>query len=297
MFREAGIDARIVLVRTRRNGAINDLPASLSVFDHAIAYVKDLDLYIDGTAEHSGIRELPAMDQGVSVLVVGPNDAHLTRTPVLGPEHDRRERELTATLGPDGSATIDVEERIIGGDAPSYRSEYAAEGTRADRFERRMRSVFPGLVLERQRMEHLDELGEPVTVDYRAEVPQFGRRDDGTLVVPATVLEDLLRSMARNPSRHYPLDLGGTSSYLEERTIRIPRGYSVGEVPAGGEARSEFGTLSMRLEQSGRQVSATTELTIAQDRISPDDYPAFRRWVEQADALLRQQVHLTGGER
>jgi hypothetical protein len=39
MFREAGIDARIVLTRTRQNGDIRDLPASLAVFDHAIAYV------------------------------------------------------------------------------------------------------------------------------------------------------------------------------------------------------------------------------------------------------------------
>jgi hypothetical protein len=160
-----------------------------------------------------------------------------------------------------------------------------------------MRSVFPGLVLERQEMENLDELGAPVEVRYRAEVPQLGRRDDGSLVVPGTILEDLMRSMARNPSRRHPLDLGGTSSYLEERTIVVPRGFSVGEVPAGGEAQSEFGTLTMHVEQSGREVSARTELSIRRDRIAPDDYPAFRRWVQQADAILRQQIHLSPGGR
>ena len=49
------VDARIVLVRTRHNGAIVDQPASLSVFDHAITYVPELDMYLDGTAEHSGV--------------------------------------------------------------------------------------------------------------------------------------------------------------------------------------------------------------------------------------------------
>src|SRR5690606_13765893 len=72
MLREAGIDAHIVLVRTRRNGAIPELPASLAVFDHAIAYVPGLDLYIDGTAVYSGMRELPEQDQGVTVLHVWP---------------------------------------------------------------------------------------------------------------------------------------------------------------------------------------------------------------------------------
>ena len=68
MLTEAGIDARLVLVRTRRNGAIHDLPASLSVFDHAIAYVPELDLFLDGTAEFSGSTEFPQMDQGLSLI-------------------------------------------------------------------------------------------------------------------------------------------------------------------------------------------------------------------------------------
>ena len=295
MFREAGIDARIVLVRTRRNGAINDLPASLSVFDHAIAYVPELDLYIDGTAEHSGTRELPEMDQGVTVLVVGPDDARLTRTPVLGPDRSRRERHVAITVEEDGAATLEVEERVIGSGAPAYRAQYAAEGTRRERFERRLRSIFPGLVLESQEMENLDDLEAPIELRYRARVPQLGRRDGGDLVVPATVLDDLTRAMARNPERRHPLDLGGTNSYFEERVVRAPRGFTIGEVPAGGEATSEFGSLSVSVEQSGREVTARTEFSITRDRISAEDYPAFRRWVERADAILGQRIHLTAG--
>ena len=64
MLREAGVDARLVLRAHRPNGAIAPEPASLAVFDHAIAYVPSLDLYLDGTAEHSGTRELPAGRSG-----------------------------------------------------------------------------------------------------------------------------------------------------------------------------------------------------------------------------------------
>jgi len=71
MLREAGIESRIVLVRTRSNGAVADFPASLAVFDHVIVYVPELDLYLDGTAEHSGTVELPVGDQGVMALLVG----------------------------------------------------------------------------------------------------------------------------------------------------------------------------------------------------------------------------------
>ena len=82
-------------VRTRRNGDIAPFPASLSVFDHAIAYVPSLDLYLDGTAEHSGSSELPAQDQGVTVLVVNQGNAVLTHTPVFGPEKNRRTSSMS----------------------------------------------------------------------------------------------------------------------------------------------------------------------------------------------------------
>ncbi|MEM9191945.1 MAG: DUF3857 domain-containing protein [Myxococcota bacterium] len=291
MFREAGIDARIVLVRTRRNGAIRDLPASLAVFDHAIAYVPELDLYLDGTAEHSGTQELPSMDQGVTVLVVGPEDAQLTRTPVLGPDRNRRVRTLSASLSDDGSAEIEVEETIRGSEAPRYRSQYAPEGTREERFERSLRNIFPGLVLESQTMEHLESLEDDIELRYRARVPQFSRVDGQELRVAPSVLGDLLRSLARTPERRHPLDLGGTSSYREERTLSLPNRRSA-QAPQGGTAESRFGRLELSVETQGNRVRARTDFELREDRIAPADYPAFRQWVEEADALLRQRINV-----
>ena len=64
MLWEAGIDAQVAIVRTSDKGYVHTFPAMLSYFNHAIAYVPEFDLYLDGTAEFSGIEELPAMDQG-----------------------------------------------------------------------------------------------------------------------------------------------------------------------------------------------------------------------------------------
>ena len=124
MFREAGVDAHIVLTRTRRNGAYQRSSRELAVFDHAIAYVPSLDLYIDGTAEHNGITELPAMDQGVTVLHVWPEGAELRRTPILASAQNRRERNLEVRLARDGSARLRSEEVVSGGQAPSSRATY-----------------------------------------------------------------------------------------------------------------------------------------------------------------------------
>jgi len=296
MLREAGIDARIVLVRTRQNGAISDLPASLAVFDHAIAYVPELDLFLDGTAEYSGPLEFPQMDQGVTVLIVGPDGATLRRTPVLPAEQNRRTRTIAIRLESDGSGSIEADEEVRGTEAPGYRVTYQAEGTRAERFERSMRALFPGLELREQRFEGLTTYGDPIRIHYRADVPQLAQVDADGLRVRATVLDQLTPLLARSSGqRRYPVDLQGTSSYVEDRTIQIPAGSSVLQLPPGGTAESPYGSLVVRVEQRGaREIVAHTELSLIRDVIPPEEYEAFRRWVESADLILRQRISIGG---
>ena len=100
LLREVGVDAELVLVRTRRGGRLDTEPASLAIFDHAIVYVPKLDRYLDGTAEFSGLAELPAQDQGVIVLRVGPHGSVLAETPVLPSSDNRVERRWQVALEP-----------------------------------------------------------------------------------------------------------------------------------------------------------------------------------------------------
>jgi len=302
MLREAGIDARMVLLRTRRNGAINDLPASLSVFDHAIAYVPELDLYLDGTAEFSGIEDFPDMDQGVTVLVVGPDasgevHAELRRTPVLPPERNHHERTLNITLSADGSGRIRASETIRGSGAAWFRNTFQPTGTREQRLETWFRAVVPGTDVTETHFSHLDDFDTPVSFTFEATAPTLAQRDADGLRIAASVLSDLTRAIARTEHRSMTLDLGATESYVEDRTITLPAGFSVGDLPDGGEARSRYGTVVMRVTAEGREVTAHTELSIAVDTVPPAEYAAFRIWVTAADAILRQRITLSRGAR
>ncbi|HEX7476576.1 MAG TPA: DUF3857 domain-containing protein [Polyangiales bacterium] len=295
MLREAGIDARVVLVRTRHNGAIEGMPASLAVFDHAITYVPELDLYLDGTAEHSGMTELPSEDQGVMVLLVGPEGAELRHTPVLAADRNLRTRTLAVQLSADGSARVDAQEEVTGGEAAGYREYYQAPGTRSERFERSLGALYPGVELQSQHFEPLDQLGKSVRYSYRIRVPQLARWDAGELQVPPSVLNDLVRSMARTPTRVQPLDLASARAYTEERTVELPVGMRAVSVPRGGEASSKWGKLTLRFDAQKTSVKIRTEFRLERDRVAPGDYPEFRSWIEAADQLLRQRVGVRRG--
>jgi Flp pilus assembly protein TadD len=290
MLREAGVDARLVLVRTRRNGGIDEMPASLAVFDHAIAYVPGLDLYLDGTAEHSGSRELPAGDQGVMVLLVGPSSAELRKTPVLPADSNVRARKTEVELLPDGSGTVSVEERITGVQAASYRSTFEAPGTQRDRLTRQLSGTYPGLSLEDFKFDGLTTPEKEVTLRYKLKAPVLARVEGGELRAAPTGLNDLLREYAGSATRKYPVELGVPSTYHEERNLRPPPRSKLRHVPDGGEVKSRFGSLSVQLSRRDDSVLSKVSLTLSVDRVEPHDYPEFRRFIQQADELLRQRV-------
>jgi cellulose synthase operon protein C len=290
MLREAGVDARLVLVRTDRNGDIGEEPASLSVFDHAIAYVPKLDLFLDGTAEHSGTRELPAGDQGVMVLVVGPDSVQLRKTPVLPAESNLRQRKVEITLDEDGAGMLSSQERIAGSDAARYRSTFEATGTQRERLERQLASGLPGLSLEQHAFTGLDNVEQDVTLNYRIRAPQLARIEGNELRIGSSGMSDLVRELAGSPTRSYPLDLGLPRVYREERTIHAPKGFVVRKPPEGGEVKSRFGSLSVHNEQSGSGVVSRTAFELLVKRVEPGDYAQFRAFVERADGLLRQRI-------
>src|SRR5205085_2333959 len=86
LLRTAGIRAEFALVRTRRAGALAAETPSVAIFNHAVAYLPDHDLWLDGTAEYASTRELPLDDQGaLAVTISDPGTATLRHIPASGP--------------------------------------------------------------------------------------------------------------------------------------------------------------------------------------------------------------------
>ena len=293
MLNVAGIEARIALVRTRRNGEIGREPASLAIFDHAVAYVPELDLYLDGTAEHAGSTELPAMDRAAMALVVGPSSAELRTLPLGTVDESGRSRELSVTLAADGTATLSATEELRGPEAMQARATYDAAGTREERLTRALGSFFPGIEVDRVLFEHLDDRERPVHYTWGGRVARFGERQGATLRVAPSVLGGLTSAWAPLTTRRHALVLGHPFHYRERRALSIGA-LRAQEVPTGGVAESEFGRASVHYTTSGNQVVAETVLSMARERVTPAEYPRFRAWVERVDGLLRERIVIGG---
>lgn len=295
MLTLAGVEARIALIRTRRNGRIETSPASLAVFDHAIAYVPELQLFLDGTAETHGVDELPYMDQGTMTLIVGPESVELAQTPVLAPDRETWERTLDVRLEADGAAAMRVEERLVGSNAAAHRTRYESTASRNERLQRSVAGTFPGIEIENERFSDLSDFEAAVTVSYDARVPQFATSTGSGLELATSTISGLTRRYAPSPNRRHPLEVGVPSRYVETRRIRLPRGTQVEHLPPGGTASSPYGSFEVEVERRDSTIEIQTTFELRRPAVPVGEYDAFRQWVERADALARQRITLGGG--
>jgi hypothetical protein len=293
LLRAVGVDSELVLLRTRRGGNIDASPASLAVFDHAIAYVPQLDLYIDGTAEFSGIHELPAGDQDVMALRVSPRGARLIRTPSFPALANRADRQWRITLAEAGAATVEERFSITGQSAHEWREHYQSPGERRDLYAKIWSGRFAGARLESVNMV-LDDRNLAATVNAKVSLPRLGEPGvEGQWRLPPSSREaDFTRTYTRLSERKFPLLLGFPWLHREALRYELPTGYQVFSAPKSQIVTSPFGQFELRVVPSpdGKRIEIESTLRVEKARIEPAEYPAFRAFLSDTDAILSDRL-------
>ena len=289
-----GIDSRLVLLRMRRLGAIPAEPASLAVFNHAILWVPELDLFLDGTASWTGSRELPGDDRGAIALIVNPEGPpRFLTVPQARPEENRTESRFDVALAADGRATVRGTSRIAGAQAPEYRRAYVSAHDRRAQLEKAFNRVFPGLRVEAVEVSDLARIEEDVRMQFTLDVPRYAQQEgSGLRFTPFGSGHGYLESYASLSARRHPLVLGEPMVNRFEYRYTLPAGWAAVEVPedAAGEVPEAAFEVRHRLEGSTLVVSGQVVFRAA--RVEPDRYPAFRELVTQLDRAFGRRVRI-----
>jgi cellulose synthase operon protein C len=295
MLGELGIDAELVLLRTRRGGRIETEPASLAIFDHAIAYVPSLDLYLDGTAEFSGTAELPYQDQGVTALHVNARGARLVQTPVLPAANNRVARRWIATLDSQGGAKVEEEVRLAGQSAPEWRKHYQTEGEQLEKFQKAWRERNPGATVQSLAMAGTSDPNAEVKTISTVEVPSLAVLRNDSLEVPVVARDaHYLRSYARSAARDHELVLAYPWQHDETLEYHFPDGWEISRLPLPRAVKTDFGVFELKVvsDPEKRLVRVETHLEVSQHRYPKDVYPAFRSFLSSIDQILSDVVVL-----
>jgi tetratricopeptide (TPR) repeat protein/transglutaminase-like putative cysteine protease len=295
LLEAAGIDSRLVLLRMRRLGAIGAEPASLSIFDHAIAYVPKYDLWLDGTAEHYGSRELPVEDRGATVLVIEPGGgSKLGQIPFGKPEDNLTRSEYEVALTAAGAATVAGKTTISGLAAPEYRRTYQQPATRKQSYEQGWARAFPGLSVKQLEFSDLTDIEREVELRYSLDVPRYASADDGgersfsAFGSGASYVESFAPLSARKHDLELPYPWANRARYR----FSLPAGWAAKALPSDVELKSPFGALTLKYRAEGGALTLETDLVMAVSRVKAAEYPAYRAFLGQVDQALQRRVKL-----
>lgn len=295
---EVGIDAQVALVRTQDEGRLHDSVASLGVFNHAIAYVPELNWWLDATAQHHAPTELPDGDAGGMALRIPRTlaaQARLERLPDAPAEQHARDEVLDLAVQPDGAALLTLTLRLRGLPAAQVRARLDTAQTRKERLEHDLAPRFPGLTVTEVTVQGIEPPGDIVEVRVQGRVPQWAQARGTTLVVAALrppVAYGLALAAALVRKQEVVLDHG----FLETVTMRVrpPPGFTVVRLPASQAADGPGGgafTLQAKTLTDGA-AELLVRMHLSDRRVAAKDYAGFRTWLAAVDATLRGELVL-----
>lgn len=296
MLKELGIPATIVVLRTGLRGDFETEPASLAPFDHAIAYVPSMDLYLDGTAEWTGSTELPAMDRGALALQINEGKPKLVHLPEPPASESVVSKRVEAAVGTDGSAQIDWRLDVTGSSASAFRGRFHAKATQKTRVQEDLSGELPGIEIAQVTANDLEDIEQKVSLRAKGRAPTYARKDGESWTVHLGAKEHMVRSWAPLSSRQRDIRVQALSTHENETVVKLPQGAKIVSPPRPSEGKSPFGTYKVEVDTTGNVVRVKTTVAITKTRILASEYQAFRAFCEQADRALGQAVTYSVGK-
>ena len=226
-------------------------PASLAPFDHAIAYVPSIDLYLDGTAEYTGSTELPSMDRGSLALQINEGKPKLVHLPEPTAADSVSSKHVEATVGTDGSAQIDWRVEVTGASAGSWRQRYHAKATQKQRLQEDLSTELPGLDVTQVTSNDLEDVEQKVQLRAKGRAPSYARRDGESWTMPVGAKEHMVRTWAPLSSRRRDIRIHALSTQENETIVKLPQGAKVLGPPHAAEGKSPFGYYKVEVDTQG----------------------------------------------
>jgi transglutaminase-like putative cysteine protease len=294
LLRQAGVPATMVVLRTELKGGLRSKIASFAPFDHAIAYVPSQDLYLDGTAEYTGIDELPRLDLGALGLQVNDGKAKLVNVPIPPPDKNFVEREVHARIQKSGESKLTLDYRTAGYTAAELRRQYHAESARRERINHDIGGELPGFVIlpgtQGLTTSNLDDASEPVHIHLEGSAPSYARRESSQLSMAVTNSFRLTPAYASLSQRRQDVWLLAPAELRDTFVVELPPGAKIVSQPETTKIEGPFGRVTISVEKQGDRVTVKSRVGTSVQRVSPADYPAFKRFCEDADRALSARL-------
>jgi len=299
MLNKIGIRAYPALVGTRGEVEADPAVPTLATFNHMIvalpvseslrpavakfpAYdAKSQILWIDPTSEIDPIGQVLEMDQGVFALVAYPDHGDLLRIPETPPEMNGVQYNAHVLLRADGKGTADVGVKYFGATNAREHAVYRglSQNDLLKVFEHRVSNFVSEPTFKDATIAGIQDSGQQVQEKFSfAGDFSTASSGDSWFFQPLFLSGIGLPEIGTRP-RKLPMDIGPPFQIRGEYRFELPAGMNIERIPNRTSAQSEFGELEVTYSLEGNVLNAKEVLTFTKSRISPEEYPSFREFV------------------
>ncbi len=291
LLRAVGIPAEFAMVRTRSAGDVAAQAYSVQLFNHAVAYVPSLGLFLDGTAEYASLGELPPDDQGALAITVDDQGKATRRTlPFSSPESNRVSREVTARVDRAGRVEFQSQTKFEGYFAAEQRRNSESNDL-AGNYRATLAQFYPTVKIAHAVAEGTARASHVVDLKIEGSIDAAQGEREVTLRSSLNTA-GLTKKYAPERIRLNPVLVPVTPSEHEVFDYELPEG-AMAVLPPNTRLHTNFGSVEVSYERNGRKLRVETYTELVPLTVKTPDYAGFRAFCKSADEALQREVRIT----
>jgi len=166
--------------------------------------------------------------------------------------------------------------------------------------EKSFNRQYPGSRLVKASVENIDDESKPVVIESTVDMNNYIIQQDKRLLLSVSMTRvDFVSRFGSLSTRSTSQELKFPFSLKGVKTFVLPPGYKVTRLPEAQHLKSDFGSFDLQCRPGDKELNTAavceTSFSITVFRVEPEQYPAFREYLEKA-AFMRNQNLEVGHE-
>lgn len=250
-------------------------------------------LIFDPTDAYTPLGDLPEDEQGSLALIDHKDTQELTRMPVMPADMNRVDRQIEASISPEGNISGSVMEKTLGQSARQERARMKGLSS-ADYSQVIGRWISRGATgATTSKIEPLDNHQEgkfDLRVDFAAN--KYAQvMQQRLMVFKPAIIGRLDRLSFGDGTRMSPY-LIDASSYSERAKIKLPDGFTVDEIPEAVKLETEFGKYDVSYTVEAGHLVFNRSLTLNRSTVPVEKYDSVKSFFGRVHAAEQSPVVL-----
>lgn len=293
-----GIHAVPALIRTGNRFNWQEVP-QLAAFNHAIVYVPEFDLYLDGTVALGSFDSLPANLRGRPVLVAGDSqlEASVRQTPIVEAARDREVTVTAATITEDGSVSGTTRILVHGAQAAPMRTVLSLVPEQGlPQMASSMLGSSGQTGTAKVVLGNLKDFSQPNLLTFEFTTPErISLPGPGALTgsfgasgaSPGKAFANSIMQLERKLD--FPCPTGGMEQQIE---LTLPANMKITSLPPAADVQSPYGRFTATYEVKDGKLVTVQKMELKQPAsvCTAADHAELRKFATAIDREVRRQI-------